>query len=163
MHEAVRIYLRNFASEEECEVLDIGGRSVNGSAREFFPNARYTSLDIRPGEDVDIVADASTWDPGDRQWDVVLSTGTFEHTPVYPEILVTAYKACRPGGRLVVTCAGPGFSPHCAFQESQPLPGEFYENVTPEGLETALNKAGWQEIDVKRAFLDLFATARRPE
>lgn len=163
MHEAVRIYLRNFASEEECEVLDIGGRSVNGSAREFFPNAHYTSLDIRPGEDVDIVADAAYWDPAGREWDLVVSTGTLEHTPHYPEILATAYKACRPGGYLVVTCAGPGFDSHCAFQESKPLPGEYYENVTPEGLESALSKAGWQEIQIKRAFVDLFASARRPE
>ena len=41
--------------------LDIGGRDVNGTARDWFANTYWRGLDIRPGPGVDIVADATTW------------------------------------------------------------------------------------------------------
>src|SRR5690348_12418414 len=114
VHSAVMDYVSRFASEETIEVLDIGGRSVNGTARAAFPHAACTVLDIRSGDDVDIVADAAAWEP-EREWDLVLCTEVFEHTPDYPAICATALKACRPGGRFVVTCAAPGRPPHSAF------------------------------------------------
>jgi hypothetical protein len=61
-------------------VLDIGGRDVNGSPRHLFSEqvTDYTVLDIRPGDGVDIVADAATWDPDGQAWDVIICAETFE-------------------------------------------------------------------------------------
>lgn len=160
MHSAVLGYVEQFATGEAIDVLDIGGRNVNGTTEFLFPNARYTVLDVRPGDNVDIVADAATWQP-DRQYDLVVSTECFEHTPDYPAICRTAYAACKPGGRFVVTCAAPGRASHSAFVEAGLQPGEFYQNVEPEALRDALETAGWREAQVEVAGLDLQATAVR--
>jgi trans-aconitate methyltransferase len=153
-------YVERFATDEAIDILDIGGRNVNGTPREMFPNARYTVLDIRAGENVDIVADASTWEPSQRS-DLILSTECFEHAEDWPLICDTAFKACRPGGRIVVTCAGPGRAPHSAFVEAGVQPGEFYANVEPTALSNALQIAGFVDVEVEQVGLDLQATGRR--
>jgi hypothetical protein len=67
MHDQAMAWIAKHATSEPVTVLDIGGRDVNGSPQQLFPAAAYTVLDIRPGEDVDIVADAATWDPDGRR------------------------------------------------------------------------------------------------
>jgi hypothetical protein len=161
VHDAVREYVVRFATEEPIDALDIGGRSVNGTTRDLFPNARWTVLDVRPGPDVDIVADAATWDPDGRRWDLVLCTEVFEHTPEYGAICAAAYRACREGGWFVATCAGPGRAPHSAFVEAGLQPGEHYENLTETRLRDALVTAGWQDVQVERVGLDLRAAGRK--
>ena len=160
MHAAVLDFVANFASPAELDVLDIGGRSVNGTARCMFPNGRHTVIDIREGPDVDIVADAATWEPS-KEWDVVLCTEVFEHTPDYPAICATALKACKPGGRFIVTCAAPGRASHSASVEASIQPGEFYQNVEAYKLEEAMTAAGWRDVQVNVVGLDLQATAVR--
>jgi hypothetical protein len=74
-------WIAKYATSEPVTVLDIGGRDVNGSPQQLFPAAAvYTVLDIRPGDDVDIVANAATWDPDGQQWDLIIAAETFEHT-----------------------------------------------------------------------------------
>jgi SAM-dependent methyltransferase len=163
MHEAVREYVQRFATDEAISLLDIGGRSVNGTGRSLFPNAKTTVLDIREGDDVDIVADAASWEPNGKRWDLILCTEVFEHTDACPAICRTAYRACRRGGRLVVTCAGPGRAPHSAFVEAGLQDGEFYQNVEAADLVDALMKAGWKDVEIERVGLDLRATARKPD
>lgn len=160
MHSAVMGFVERFATQEAIDILDIGGRNVNGSPRDLFPNARYTVLDIRAGENVDIVADAASWEPPTR-WDLILSTECFEHAAEWPEICATAYRACKPEGRIVITCAGPGRAPHSAFVEAGLQPGEFYANVAPQALSNALQVAGFVDVEVEQVNLDLQATARR--
>jgi hypothetical protein len=162
MHQAVRDYVHQFATGEKIDILDIGGRNVNGTPRDLFPNATYTVLDIHQGTDVDIQANAAEWDPDGRAWHLILCTEVFEHTPEYPAICRTAFEACWPGGRFIVTCAGPGRASHSAFMEAPQQPGEFYENLTATRLADALSAAGWADIEVERAGLDLRASAKRP-
>jgi hypothetical protein len=163
VHEAVLDYVGRFATDAPISLLDIGGRSVNGTGRPLFPNAKTTVLDIRDGDDVDIVADAAVWEPNGKRWDLILCTEVFEHTPEYPAICKTAYRACRRGGRLIVTCAGPGRAQHSAFVEAGLQEGEFYGNVTAPDLVDALMKAGWKDIAIERVGLDLRATARKAD
>jgi hypothetical protein len=58
-------------------VLDVGSLDVNGSVRGLFAGA-YTGLDLRPGPNVDVVADVDTWVTG-HHWPVVISTEMLEH------------------------------------------------------------------------------------
>jgi len=138
-----------FATDAPVSVLDIGGRNVNGSPRGLFPNATvYTVVDIAPGPGVDFVADAATWTP-DREYDVVVSTETFEHTYSWPEICITAFKACRPGGMFIATMAGPGRAPHSGIDGGPFLhDGEEYANVDPGHLHEVLKITGWRDIIV---------------
>jgi SAM-dependent methyltransferase len=165
MHDQAMAWIAKHATSEPVTVLDIGGRDVNGSPRRLFPAAtRYTVLDIRPGDGVDIVADAATWDPGGQAWDVVICAETFEHTADWRAICRTAYAACAPGGRLIVTTAAPGRPPHSAVDgEFRLLPGEHYANIRPAELERVLAGAGWAGVvvDVQPSPADVRAVAAK--
>jgi len=149
MHAEAFQWVKQFRMVGPVTVLDLGGRNVNGTPRELFPNAAiYTVVDIAPGPGVDFVADAATWVP-DREYDLVLSTECFEHTYSWPEICATAFKACKPGGMFVATMAGPGRAPHSGLDGGSTLyAGEEYGNVKPARLQAVLEALGWREIVV---------------
>jgi SAM-dependent methyltransferase len=132
---------------DHLRILDIGGRNINGTPRPLFPNSIYTVLDILPGENVHIVADASVWEPT-RSWDLVISTEVFEHTPEWQRIIGTAYRALRPGGRFIATMAGPNRPQHSGIDGNQLQIGEYYGNIRPGDLMGALKSAGFVDIVV---------------
>ena len=149
MHNEAYEWVARFANDGLVEVLDLGGRDVNGSVRGLFPNAtRYTVVDILPGPGVDYVADAATWQP-DQEYDVVVCTETFEHTAVWPGICRTACAALKPGGIFIATMAGPGRPPHSAIDGLFRLhPGEHYANVPAFELERVLKETGFIDVTV---------------
>jgi hypothetical protein len=154
-------WLTRYSSGQPVTVLDIGGRFINGSPRGLFPFADYTVLDVVPGDDVDIVADAATWTP-DRAYDVVICAELFEHAEQWHQICATAYKACTPGGYLVVTTAGPGRALHSGVDGGPRLhPGEWYGNVEPEDLRRVLEDCGWTNVLVDHSGFDVRAHATR--
>jgi SAM-dependent methyltransferase len=162
-------WIARHATSEPCSVLDIGGRDLNGSPRGLFPAAtRYTVLDARPGErvtDVDIIADAAEWNPSGQEWDVVICAECFEHAAGWRAIVRTAFAACAPGGRLIVTTAAPGRPPHSgADGEFRLLPGEHYANIRPAELGRVLAEAGWADVvvDVQPSPADVRAVAAKP-
>lgn len=156
---------RHCPATDTAAVLDIGGRNINGSVRNLFPNATtYTALDIAEGEGVDVVADASTWTP-DRVYDVVVAAEVFEHADSWPEICRTALNALRPGGTFIATMAGPGRPPHSGVDGGPSLyPGEHYANVRPERLRAVLVQLGWADVvvDQQHSPADVRAVARKP-
>lgn len=164
MHEAVIDWVGRFRTNEDLAVLDIGGRDLNGSTRSLFPNADpYHVLDVRPGTNVDFVADAADWRP-ERVYDLVVCTETFEHAEKWREIIRTAWEALRPGGWLIFTCAGPGRPPHSGVEAVWGLIGdEWYANVSPEEISGELTDQGWTEIEVRQHGLDTQGKAIRPE
>ena len=162
MHEAVRDYVCQFGTLAPVSVLDIGGRDLNGRVSGFWPNARYTSLDLLPGKNVDIVADATCWDPVELTgfWDIVLCCEVFEHVEKWREIVRTAWLAVRDnGGRVIFTCAGEGRAPHSGIEATAITPGEYYGNVTADELRAAMEGVGFKDIECAQVGLDLQATA----
>lgn len=119
--------------------LDLGGADINGTARELLPKVHWVGLDAAPGPGVDIVADACTWIPDRSEYDVVLCTELLEHVEHAERCLATAYLALRPGGHLILTCAATGRRPHGARGALDPVPGEWYANIEPGRLRTALS------------------------
>jgi hypothetical protein len=165
MHDAAYEWIRRYATTKPVTVLDLGGRVINGSPRYLWPNATvYRTVDIAPGPGVDVVADAADWQP-DQQYDVVLSAECFEHTARWREICATAFAACRPGGRLILTMAGPGRPEHSGIDGEWRLhPGEYYGNVDPAELWRVLSAAGFHRIFVDQQPFpaDVRAAAVRP-
>jgi predicted methyltransferase len=148
VHPEALAWVRTHATDKKATVLDIGGRNINGTARDVFPNADYTTLDIRSGAGVDIVADASTWTP-DKAYDVVVCTEVFEHTSVWRDICSTAFAALKPGGTFIATMAGPGRPEHSAVDgEWRLLDGEHYANIEPDDLKEALEGLGFTDVTV---------------
>lgn len=165
MHVEAHSWVEQHAPREPGAVLDIGGRNINGTVRSLFPFATaYVALDIADGPEVDIVADASTWTP-DRAYDVVVCCEVFEHTPTWPDICQTAFKACLPGGLFIATMAGPGRPAHSAIDGGWTLhPGEHYANVDPDDLRRVLIAGGWTDVTVEQRHspADVRAIATRP-
>lgn len=161
MHTEAYAWVKQHAGTPSS-VLDIGGRDINGSCAPLFPQAvRYMVIDALPGPNVDVVADAAVWVP-DTEYDVVVCTEVFEHTPDWRLICATAYEACAPGGRFIATMAGPGRPTHSAIDGGWTLhPGEYYGNVDPAELQRALTGCGWRDvvIDVRTSPADVRAVA----
>lgn len=151
--------------EHPYSILDVGGRWINGSVHAHLPAATWTVLDIASGENVDIVADASTWNPTSL-YDLVVSTELFEHTPKWREIIATMVRALDPAGpqTILITCAGTDRAPHGAAGEATPPPGEHYGNISPEDLRWELHKwfdFAWVEYSARDK--DCYAWARGPK
>lgn len=131
------------------DVLDLGGREVNGSIRGLFPKAtQYITVDIELHPSVDYVCDAADLDLG--EWfDVVVSTECFEHTERAPEIVAAAFRHLRRQAWFVATMAGPGREPHSACGGPD-VGDEFYRNVESADLDRWLLDAGfeWWNVDV---------------
>ena len=166
MHKAAWDYVCNQVAAHGLdidggEVLDLGGRNVNGTTRDAFPNAaRYVALDIVDGRDVDIVADAATMQLDDR-FDVIVSTELLEHAEHADQIIARAFEHLKPGGTFIATMAGPRRAPHGASGEPYPPPGEFYRNVYPKTLERWLEAAGFDRWQVDELGADVRCVATR--
>jgi SAM-dependent methyltransferase len=168
MHPEAREFVARYARPSPgLLVLDIGGRDMNGSARDLWPGADYTSMDIAAGPGVDVVADAAEWNPDwqpHEGFDVVVCCEVFEHAKAWPEIVATAYKALRPGGMFLVTCAGPNRAPHSGRRAlpPEPDPDEHYANVYAGQLADVLYVTGFVDLAVDEVGEDVQAYARRP-
>lgn len=145
-------------------VVDLGGRNVNGTPRDLFPDASYFAVDIVKGEGVDAVADAADWEPTeDQHFDCVVSTETLEHTARVRDIVFNAAKILKDGGRAIFTCASSPRMPHSAIDGAALRAGEYYSNVEPETLLHYMQEAGFTDIETEKHIYpdhggDLYAT-----
>lgn len=160
MHAEALDWVKHHATDKEVVVLEIGGRNINGTARECYPKAEWTSIDLQDGKDVDVVADATTWEP-DKAYDVVVITEVFEHTADWPALLRAAYAALRKGGKLICTMAGPGREPHSAVDGRDLRDGEYYMNIEPDDLEDVLTKTKFTKVKVNKLGTDVRCVAWR--
>lgn len=131
MHNAAWAFVAGVlsAGPERGDVLEVGSLDINGSCRGLFPEARsYLGIDVVPGRGVDEVADGADYDPG-KTFDLVLCCEVLEHTAAADRIVSNALRLLTPGGRLVVTCAGPARTPHSGVDGKHLRRGEYYRNV----------------------------------
>lgn len=165
MHPQAFEWASRFATDEPVRVLDLGGRNINGTVKDLFPGAEFTALDILPGNGVDIVADAGSWEPT-AEWDVVCATELFEHAQNWRDIVGTAYKALASGGLFFATMAGPGRPKHSGVDGvvGRLHEGEWYDNVQPLDLELCLKATGFEDVVVDYRFdpCDTRCSARKP-
>lgn len=118
--------------------VEFGAYNVNGSAREVLdasslvsplspltpsPNSgrggasSWLGVDWRPGPGVDVVCLAhefrpTTDDGRPLTFDLAVSTEMLEHDPFWRESLRRMIEVVRPGGCVLLTCAGPGRAAH---------------------------------------------------
>ncbi len=140
------------------DVVEFGGRIINGTVKDHFPRTRYVSLDIAPGDGVDIVANAATWRT-EEKFDVVLCCEVLEHTPLVKAIIKSAYEALKPDGYLLLTCAIDPREPH-GNGGGIVQKNEYYGNPDPSKILERLTDL-FQAIDVRLDLRhgDFYATA----
>lgn len=136
MHEAARQWVALHVPDRKVDVLEVGGRDINGTVRDLFDASSYLSIDLVAGNGVDEVADFTTWKG--KKVDVVVCCEVAEHTPDWPALLENAARHLRKGGLLIFTAAGPSRAPHSAVDGDVLRDGEFYENVDPDDLRDVL-------------------------
>lgn len=86
-------------------VLDVGSLDVNGSYRPLVIERgwNYTGLDIRPGRNVDIVAnDPFSYPMPDNTYDLVISGSTMEHVTAVWRWVPELVRVLKPGGTLII-------------------------------------------------------------
>lgn len=142
MHPAAMEWIARYATKEG-RVLDVGGRDVNGSPRHLF-GPDYTVADIAPGPGVNVVTDGATLPFPDQSFDVVVCAEVLEHAPRWRGIVDECARVLRPGGRLIITTAGPGRPAHSATSLVTMHPGEYYANIDAPRLEDCL---AWNDLE----------------
>lgn len=149
MHESIYNWCARHVPDGPVSVLDVGGRDVNGTTRGLFAEgSEITSVDLREGPCVDVVADVCDVDLG--EFDVVICTSVFEHAENWREMIAAAFRHLKSGGRFISTCAGPGWPEHSAEDGRELRDGEYYANVSGDELAEAMRDAG---------FVDVFASS----
>ena len=126
-------------------VLDAGSQDVNGNSRFLFPGYDYTGVDVAAGKNVDIVCDVGLLKL--PPFDIVISTEMLEHDARWVRSITNMCRLLKPGGLMILTCAGPGRQEHGTLATS---PGDcpglntlHYRNLSHEDLWLALRTEAW--------------------
>jgi SAM-dependent methyltransferase len=138
MHLEAYEFVAAHATSNAVAVLDVGGRNINGTVRGLFPGATsYTVVDLVEADGVDVVGDITGLGLVDVA-DVVVCAEVLEHAANWADIVSACAAACRPGGTVIITAAGPGREPHSAIDGEALRKGEHYANIEPDALYAAL-------------------------
>jgi SAM-dependent methyltransferase len=146
-------------------VVEIGSYNINGSVRPLCAgSATYLGVDQRPGPDVDLVCSGDAL-PEELTTDVVICCEVLEHTKQAQGIVAEAVRILTPGGRLLITCAGPTRQPHSGIDGGTVRDGEYYRNVETHALVSWVEQAGAvvEAIEVHPNRGDIYLQARKPE
>jgi len=115
---------------DKPKTLDVGSLNVNGSLRELFED--YTGLDMREGDNVDVVANSHELPFKDESFDCVTCVETLEHDDNPFKTLEEIYRVLKPGGKAIVAASGINFPKHA-------YPSDYFR-YTAEGIGVLLNK-----------------------
>lgn len=155
MHPEARDWVAQHAPPGSCTTVEIGARDINGTIRDLF-TGDYTGIDVVDGPGVDVVADAIAWQPP-APVDVVVCCEVLEHVAEWRSVLWAAIGWLRPGGRLIVTAAGPSRAPHSAVDGGPLRDGEHYAGIDPDDLARVLGQFGEAIVAERAAVGDVYA------
>ena len=115
------------------KILEVGSQNINGTIRGFFPNAtNYLGIDLGEGSCVDWVVPGELIELPDAWADIVISTECFEHCKDWDKAFINMIRISKPGGLVLVTCAGIGRRTHGTMDselESSPFTPTYYRNL----------------------------------
>lgn len=131
------------------DVLEAGSYDVNGNNRYLFRDYTYTGVDVAKNSNVDVVTIFHKFEPG-KLYDIVISTEMLEHDKYWLFSLQHMVNLLKPGGLLVMACAGEGRPEHGTARVNEPNQGNgqqqddeewknYYRNLTANDVRMALN------------------------
>jgi hypothetical protein len=147
MHPGAFEFVGRYATADEISVIEIGSRDINGSVRAHFPGATWIGLDLIAGPAVDVVCDAMEYDPT-QLVDMVICCEVLEHCMTWDSLIFHAAGWLKPGGKILITCGGPGRDPHSAIDGGALQVDEHYGNISQDELAEELHYAGFVQIEV---------------
>ena len=144
MHRSVQLFVADKVESlglDRGKVLEVGSLDVNGSVREYFDRCdEYTGVDMRPGEGVDVVANAHKLPFLDAVFDTVLSCEMLEHDDRFWISVAEMGRVLKPGGVLILTARGNGFKPHA-------YPDDYYRFM-PSAFRSLIKMAGCAVLEI---------------
>lgn len=139
-------------------VVEFGSRIVNGSVREIFTDQKvWVGIDLVAGEGVDWVGDVTEYQ-SPFQFDAVVCCEMLEHAPNPAKVFEAAFRLLRPGGVLILTCAGFGREAHSCdggeWNDDEP-----YNYIDHHNIKDWAKSAGFSTwpIEYRNMFSDLYA------
>lgn len=158
MHQEIRDYLSSIKAKYPAyfkgkEVLEAGSLNINGSPREYFEDCDYCGVDVGEGPGVDIITPVhQLLNPNQleetkkygRPRDVVVSTEMLEHDSNWDKSLEAMAEMVKPGGLLIITCAGPKRAEHGTTRTdtySSPHTTDYYRNLDAEDFMDHLKRS----------------------
>ena len=153
MHESVREFLGRLKLQHpdvfHGRVAEFGSFIINGTPRGLFDGQEYVGIDWRPGPGVSVISLAHAYDPGDTRFDTIVSTSMLEHDPHWDRSLRNMVRLLRPGGSMILTCAGPGFHKHeleTAPSGDGHASGTYYRNLSAVEILAEINTSRFDRI-----------------
>lgn len=136
---------------KDSTVLEVGSLNINGTVRTFFENCEYMGIDVGDGPGVDRVIPIHELLIFEH-FDVVISTEMLEHDKHWQASLNSMYKNLKPGGLLILTCAGPTRQEHgttATSPQDAPFTNDWYYNISMDAFLDILPKELWSDCAIK--------------
>jgi SAM-dependent methyltransferase len=132
---------------ENTKVLEVGSWSEHGSVRDQFKSCEYIGSDVTVGKGVDVPVPGQNLAFPTETFDVVLTCECFEHNPFWLETFVNMVRMLKPGGLLILTCAGTGRGEHGTRRTSSSGSlsalaehhQDYYQNLTRRDFERRID------------------------
>lgn len=158
MHQEVNLFIQKVKDKypdyfNKKKVLEVGSLDINGSVRKYFTDCDYWGLDVGKGPGVDIVCPIHEY-LDESQHDVVISTEMLEHDKYWKDSLQSMYNNLKPGGLLILTCAGPNRQEHGTTRttpQDSPFTTDYYRNISIEDFISILPPQDFQISEIKYA------------
>lgn len=130
------------------EVLDVGSFDVNGSMKPIFSGFKsYTGLDMREGQNVDVVCNAHKMHFQDNSFDLVVSNQCFEHDPMFWITFLEMSRVVKPGGFIFIC------SPSCGPYHPHPIDCYRFMPDSWEGLAEWARKANF-DVRLSESYIE---------
>jgi hypothetical protein len=145
-------------------VVEIGALNINGSVRPLFNGATYVGVDRVAGPDVDVVSDGSIYQPDVSRPDCVVCCEVLEHASNWKSLVMNMASIVRPGGTVIITCAGENRVPHSAVDGGLVREDEYYQNVPLGELTGVMTAAGLNVLyaEYRPDRCDIYACGVKP-
>lgn len=143
-YEIVEDFTARVNALDAPRVLELGSRNVTGVRHRghLAEHVDLVGLDVQPGQDVDVVADAHRLSASlpPSSFDAVFAISVFEHLAMPWKVVLEVNRVLKPGGLLLIA-THPAWPPH-------ELPWDFWR-MSAEGLRVLLNdKTGYEILRV---------------
>jgi len=118
VHQGNRDWLKSVREKypehfKDAQVLEIGSYNVNGTARDYFKDAkRYVGVDCCKGKCVDIVCKATETKFKPGEFDTLVYLSVFEHDPIWRAGFEHNLPWVRTGGLILICFGAEGNLPH---------------------------------------------------
>lgn len=137
------LYLPKAEPQKQQTIVEIGSLDVNGNLREPFKGHVYVGVDMRPGDNVNLVLNAH--DLRDHfpagSVDAIICCDTFEHDDAFWLTLEEIYNVLRVGGLFICSV------PSIAFTVYHPHPDDYWRFTEPAFFKLIMRPDRYELLD----------------